>query len=178
MCTDDTDSLKSLCLGVSTSIYVAVSLSQSECTHPLCSQSPDLKISQFILKKTKVKNFKKQLVEDGVDNIRGNTLSWRYKSTLPRPLEIKFFLFPLGFHIVTLTKQKRVGIFNYRFPLITDSLAMFTKQLVALRVELGCLKSCFNLLCNCNLIAGVNCLVGLPPSVPAFPRVHNFELKG
>lgn len=47
---------------------------------------------------------------------------------------------------------------------------MFTKQLVALRVELGCLKSCFNLLCNCNLIAGVNYLVGLPPSVPAISQ--------
>lgn len=49
---------------------------------------------------------------------------------------------------------------------------MFTKQLVALRVEWGSLKSCFNLLCNCNLIAGVDSLVGFPPSAPTnhFPE--------
>lgn len=81
--------------------------------------------------------------------------------------EEALFPTPLSLQSVSLTKLKRVENFNYMFPLITGSFAMFTKQLEVLRVELGSLKSCFNLLCNCNLIAGVNYVVGLPPSVPA-----------
>lgn len=65
--------------------------------------------------------------------------------------------------------------------LITGSLAMFTKQQGALRVESGCLKSCFNLPRNYNLIIWSLARITLQACLlqhPPFPRVHNFELKG